>query len=1243
MDSDENDLISTNIYIQKPELDTELTNESNEEFRKYYKDQMTKITDAKMKENFEKMSIRSIQLEEDSDATNLLNTNKFDINTSDINKVSDNKGGVINVKDVKRFQKDIVTYVSIDSRNRDMSIYPKPSEFKIFLGKTFYNVKSIKLIRVEFPNTDAVINSSNNKIYWRNQEDIDKNVINNATNKYPVYNANLRIGSYISTSLQSEISDKMSSIKRQNLLSNDYHYFQIDLDIDTDIVTFTSLTVTPLKNNPFTTVTNSSIINVETTYAHGLNSGDIVYIIGAKNVSGIPASSINTSHVVSLPSSTGVDNTKIFQIEVNVKAGESGTGGGNTVSFGSLAPFQLLFGENSNTIAPNLGFPLENSGERIVTYIKKIEKVYLVKIITQDLHNLINDDLGKICTVNVSSLIGNDVNFNKDYPIAKIIDNKTFLIDVGSLPLSSSYNTGNIIYNASIFNIAYVGNDSSDIILVTTYTDHNFQISDIDIATVTFTNVPTTPELNGEYKLYGLLPLYTLNGTTGVVTQTNLKFYAQANILLGGGKTSSTIGDVGSIPRHDPLRTKTIRLLNMSQLLTTTKFTCSETHGLSTGDYVKFYNIKTIPSILDINNGIHIVTVLSNTEFSIMLTINADPDEVMTVGNISTFKNNNIYIGTNLVTMSFPNHRFNQILEIKNYTDIQYLTINTKDFHGLLTGDTIRIFGTTLSNTLVYTVVQKIDADTISIQTNQTTPLLLPGFEYPLCKSSLVKAIDNITKDKKYIKITSINHGLSDLSSIYIISSTSTTNITNESVPYTNVVKLSSSELLIPFEDSFINAPTGSAFTGVFGIASSIFDIDTLSYVDNTVTITTNINHNLITGDTIRIFGNDSTPSNINISNIAVTVLDLTSFTIQFPGGVDITSTITNGKFGKTSAFKNITTITNNNDISYVNVNLTNHGFITGDSIKIVDSGTTPSIDNSTGYTIITKGSNDFIIPMSTTISFIGSTSMGFASLQTNFKLIDSIITDQKLIVKTKLPHNLQTDDNIIISGTENDTVNGKYQVKVIDNDEFIISGSVTNPIINKGVPMLSNEFYLYGSSTFSGISTKALNNIKHYVKEVIDENTFTFEISEYGNDTIYGGGKQMYISSLLHGFSGVQNNTKNSLLNRSINLEGENYVFLCCPQLSTMMNTGDVKDIFARITLDQSPGNMVFNFLSNPKIFDTVPLNKLEELDFSVVYYNNNFYEFNDLDYSFVLEITEEIDTTDNFGFSSRRGISTL
>jgi hypothetical protein len=48
-----------------------------------------------------------------------------------------------------------------------------------------------------------------------------------------------------------------------------------------------------------------------------------------------------------------------FTFEVNTNAAQTLKGGGNTCKTGKIAPFQFLFGEFGNSIAPNIGYPLE--------------------------------------------------------------------------------------------------------------------------------------------------------------------------------------------------------------------------------------------------------------------------------------------------------------------------------------------------------------------------------------------------------------------------------------------------------------------------------------------------------------------------------------------------------------------------------------------------------------------------------------------------------------------------------------------------------------------------------------------------------------------------------------------------------------------------------------------------------------------------------------------------------------------
>jgi hypothetical protein len=331
-----------------------------------------------------------------------------------------------------------------------------------------------------------------------------------------------------------------------------------------------------------------------------------------------------------------------------------------------------------------------------------------------------------------------------------------------------------------------------------------------------------------------------------------------------------------------------------------------------------------------------------------------------------------------------------------------------------------------------------------------------------------------------------------------------------------------------------------------------------------------------------------------------------------------------------------------------------------GDKIKINNILTLPSvvdknsgihevysIPNSTSFTINYKTTSFDPTTIDNGTAYVGTRIVTISFPYHGFNTIISITNSGAGILQliTQLPHNLSNGDKIRI-GSSNcipSIDDGGYEVTVLSSDTFTIPFV---PALSApgtfGILGMSNDFYLYGATELGGLTSEDLTSNLHSVRDILDEHTITFNADNYASSTAKGGGGNVFISSLKHGFNGTQNNTKNSLLNRSINLEGENYAFLCCPQLATMMNTGSVKDIFARITLDQSPGSMVFTYLSNPKEFDTVPLDKLSELEFSVLNWNNTLFDFNDLDYSFVLEITEVVDTTTGFNISSRRGVGT-
>ncbi len=884
MDIDENDILYTNQFIKRPEVENEVPSELNEEFKKYYKREVQKTEEQRLRDSLERVSLRSSNLEEDTDATSILNTNKFSLDA----------GQEIVPTEIIRKSREVKTYVNIDSRDRNRTAYPKPNDFRIFLGKTFYNVKTIRLASIEFPNTSAVINSTNNRLYWRNQEDIDDNVIDNITKTYPVYNVELRIGSYIATSIQTELSNKLSVVKRRNK-TGDFHYFDVNLDIDTDIVTLTSLILTQLNNNPISVTSGLGVVTV-TAEDHGYSSGDVVYIIGAKNIGGIPASLLNTFHTIS------VIDSDTFHFEVNVKAGETGVGGGNTVKSGKKAPFQLLFGENSRTVAQNIGFPLENSSQRIDTSIKKMDNFYQAKIVTREKHNMLNT----FDYINRPGLLFRTTpDIDGSRVITKVLDERSFLVSVDSKLSLPAINTGMGVFvhidTFSTYGVLQVGPYDINTVLVETFTDHNYEPSNIG-STITFYDTISVPNFD------------QVNTIDGVLSS---KLLVVPGALLENGDVDvPTPGAGGSMPHYNPLKTKTGPITDVIPGTLTT--IVSPNHGLNVGDRVKIYNLITSPLITLAKSGIHAVhSVLDSDTFTIDFQTNSY--------DVEGVQNGLAYIGLPTITVTFPYHGFNSIVSITPCVDL----------------------------------------------------------------------------------------------------------------------------------------------------------VDT----DYNVEITTTLPHNLTTGSSVRVMQTDVSPS-IDDGGYIVKVIDADTFRIVFPGGIG-TSTGTTGIIG------------------------------------------------------------------------------------------------------------------------------------------------------------MSNDFYMYGATSVGGIEDKELNGIKYTVKEIIDEHTFTFDANSFAVSMETGGGNNIFISSLRHGFNGIQANTKNSLLNKPINLEGENYAFVCCPQLATMMNTGSVKDIFARVTLDQSPGSMVFTYLSNPKEFDTVPLNSLNELDLSIVNYDGTKYEFNDLDWSCCLEITEVIDTTESFNYSSRRGVT--
>lgn len=325
------------------------------------------------------------------------------------------------------------TVVTIDTKDRNTNQYPLQNDFAIFLGKTFFNVKSIALVSTEIPNTDTAIKElpvqlKNNSIIWINEEDADLGIIpgctiNTSTSNtlnvetptphgipvnttrnvlffngkkdaeanisgfldgekevlsistttlqinlkggnpfqgttsldvgQPIYKVDIKPGNYTASTLVDQIASTLNKVRRLNG-AGQFHYFEVTVNLDTDVILFDSVKLTQLPNNSISTTAASTVITVSSA-GHGFKTGERVKMLGVKNLAGIPGSVLRGDFIV-----TVVDfNT--FTYEITERAIETASGGGNVVKTGKNAPFRLLFNSEETRIQFNTGFPDEDS------------------------------------------------------------------------------------------------------------------------------------------------------------------------------------------------------------------------------------------------------------------------------------------------------------------------------------------------------------------------------------------------------------------------------------------------------------------------------------------------------------------------------------------------------------------------------------------------------------------------------------------------------------------------------------------------------------------------------------------------------------------------------------------------------------------------------------------------------------------------------------------------------------------
>lgn len=173
----------------------------------------------------------------------------------------------------------------------------------------------------------------------------------------PTYTITLVPGNYSAFTIIKQMTLQFNLIKRRNG-NGQFHYFNISLDIDTNVITLESVITKLLSPNPISTIAGSTIITVSA-LGHGFKTGDIVLMIGTLTTASINGNTLAGDFYIT------VLDSNTFTYEVNVPAVATIAGGGNNVRTGKQAPYKILFDTADTLIQFNIGFSDEDSSEYI--------------------------------------------------------------------------------------------------------------------------------------------------------------------------------------------------------------------------------------------------------------------------------------------------------------------------------------------------------------------------------------------------------------------------------------------------------------------------------------------------------------------------------------------------------------------------------------------------------------------------------------------------------------------------------------------------------------------------------------------------------------------------------------------------------------------------------------------------------------------------------------------------------------
>ncbi len=451
------------------------------------KDRFQNISDTKKKQLFESFNFYNLKkdkydtnsdYESDESDEDIYNDemieDKFNKHTKDENILLRRRDNAIKNND--RYQKNFITSITIDSRDRDFNKYPKPNKYKVFLNKQFENVEKIELISTEIPNTIEPINIYNNKIKWKNISRSDYIEIyfpisnstvtdefntNNFVTNTLTYETEIPTGYYNTTDFTLKMEEIMNETPDEN---NNPHNFHVDIDVNTHLVTLVQRFEELIISN-MSMIKNSSLLNIEFDNINNINSSSWlnsdVILSDCPKIGGIPSKYLNLKNyeVTNVTTSSIIvdvlTDANINQIIRNLDI--TNTRVGRSVNF-TLPQLSFTDTDNKNqdgtvnSILKILGFPVP-TGQFVVIgtetpcrsihlneeyvleeYVKAISDVSDLLSLTDSLH-----------TLNIQNIGNNEYVFRSEsYIFLRLTIPSNDTVNLGDNLLTTISNSGTI-------------------------------------------------------------------------------------------------------------------------------------------------------------------------------------------------------------------------------------------------------------------------------------------------------------------------------------------------------------------------------------------------------------------------------------------------------------------------------------------------------------------------------------------------------------------------------------------------------------------------------------------------------------------------------------------------------------------------------------------------------------------------------------------------------------------------------